>query len=299
MMIVQSAKAVGDAAESESGGDELRGEPRHLHLGWAFWLCGAWLAGLAIAAAAAGVLPLSDPLTTDIANGLMPPGPKFWLGTDQLGRDILARVVYGARVSLMVAFGTALIGAAFGILLGLPAGYFRGKTEELLMGAADIGLAFPAIILILLVAAYAGAGTFNLILVLGILGIPFYMRIARAVTLTFAQREFVVAARALGASHLRTMRRELLPNVALPVIAVAVIVMSRVIVIEGILSFLGLSVAPPTPTWGNMIALGMSEIGFRPHVSFVPSAFMVITIFALNSAGNALRKITDLREGML
>jgi len=299
MTIVQSAEAVGDTAEWESGDAELRGQARHLRLGWAFWLCAAWLAGLAIAAAAAGALPLSDPLATDIANRLMPPGAKFWLGTDQLGRDMLARVVYGARVSLTVAFGTVLIAAVFGILLGLPAGYFRGRTEELLVGAADIGLAFPPIILILLVAAYAGAGVVNLILVLGILGIPIYMRIARAVTLTFAQREFVVAARALGASHLRIMRLELLPNVALPVIAVAVIGVSRVIVIEGILSFLGLSVAPPTPTWGNMIAMGMSEIGFQPHVSFVPSAFMVITIFALNSAGNALRKVTDLREGLL
>ena len=177
---------------------------------------------------------------------------------------MLARVVYGARVSLTVAFGTALIAAAFGILLGLPAGYFRGRTETLLMGAADIGLAFPAIILILLVAAYAGASVVNLILVLGILGIPIYMRIARAVTLTFAQREFVVAARVLGASHLRIMRRELLPNVALPVAVVAAIGMSRIIVIEGILSFLALGVAPPTPTWGNMIALGAPPSCCRP-----------------------------------
>ena len=300
MTIVQNAEASGEAAaEWEARGAELRSQARHLRLGWIFWLCVAWLAGLAIAATAAGALPLSDPLATDIANRLMPPNANFWLGTDQLGRDMLARVVYGARVSLTVASGTALIAAAFGILLGLPAGYFRGGTETLLMGAADIGLAFPSIVLILLVVAYAGAGVINLILVLGILGIPIFMRIARAVTLTFAQREFVVAARALGASHLRIMRRELLPNVALPVAVVAVIGMSRVIVIEGILSFLGLSVAPPTPTWGNMIALGMSEIAFHPHISFVPSAFMVITIFALNAVGNALRKMTDLREGLL
>lgn len=299
MTIVQGAEAIGETAAEWAGDAELRGHSRHLRLGWAFWLCVAWLTGLAIAAAAAGALPLSDPLATDIANRLMPPGAKFWLGTDQLGRDMLARVVYGARVSLTVALGATLIGATFGVLLGLPAGYFRGRTEMLLMGAADIGLAFPSIVLILLVAAYAGAGVVNLILVLGILGIPICMRIARAVTLTFAQREFVVAARALGASHLRIMRRELLPNVTLPVAVVAVIGMSRVIVAEGILSFLGLSVAPPTPTWGNMIALGMSEISFHPYISFVPSAFMVITIFALNSVGNVLRKTTDLREGLL
>jgi peptide/nickel transport system permease protein len=299
MTVVQSARAIGETAGEWVGGANLRGQARRFHLRWPFWLCVAWLAGLAIAAAAAGALPLSDPLATNIVNHLMPPNTNFWLGTDQLGRDLLARVIYGARVSLTVAFGATFIAAAFGILLGLPAGYFRGRIETLLMGAADIGLAFPSIVLILLVAAYAGAGVINLILVLGILGIPISMRIARAVTLTFAQREFVVAARALGASHLRIMRRELLPNVALPVAVLAVIGMSRVIVIEGSLSFLGLSVAPPTPTWGNMIALGMSEIAFHPHISFVPSAFMVITIFALNSVGNTLRKTIDVREGLL
>ena len=157
-----------------------------------------------------------------------PPGAKFWLGTDQLGRDMLARVIYGARVSLTVAFGTVLIARRHsGYSWACPPAISGEGPKRLLMGAADIGLAFPPIILILLVAAYAGASVVNLILVLGILGIPIYMRIARAVTLTFAQREFVVAARALGASHLRIMRRELLPNVALPVTVVAVIGMSR------------------------------------------------------------------------
>ncbi|MGO9685141.1 MAG: ABC transporter permease [Beijerinckiaceae bacterium] len=300
MTIVQGAEAIdGNATAWEARDAGLRGEGARLRLGWMSWLCVAWLVGLAAAAVTAGLLPLSDPLATDIANRVAPPSVKFWLGTDQLGRDILARVVYGARVSLSVAFCTALIAAVFGMLLGLPAGYFRGRTEVFLMGAADVGLAFPPIILILLVAAYAGASLVNLILVLGILGIPIYMRIARAVTLTFAQRDFVLAARALGASHLRIMGRELLPNVALPVAVVAVIGMSRVIVIEGILSFLGLSVAPPTPTWGNMIAAGVSELAFHPHISFVPSAVMVITIFSLNSVGNTLRKATDLRESAL
>jgi peptide/nickel transport system permease protein len=272
---------------------------KRLRLGWVSSLCLAWLVCLAIAAAAADVLPLSDPTATDIANRLVAPGEKFWLGTDQLGRDLLARVVYGARVSLTVAFCTALIGAVFGMLFGLLAGYFRGRTEVVLMGAADIGLAFPGIVLILLVAAYAGANLLNLILVIGILAIPINMRIARAVTLTFAEREFVLAARSLGASHLRIMARELLPNIAVPVAVVAVIGMSRIIVIEGTLSYLGLSVPPPTPSWGNMIAAGVSELAFHPYVSFVPSAVMATTIFAINLVGNALRRVTDLREARL
>jgi ABC-type dipeptide/oligopeptide/nickel transport system permease subunit len=277
----------------------LRDKASGKRLGWMSRLCLGWLAFLAIAAAAAGVLPLSDPAATDIANRLVAPSAKFWLGTDQLGRDLLARVVYGGRISLTVAFSTALIGAAFGMLFGLLAGYFRGRTEMLLMGVADIGLAFPGIILILLVAAYAGANLLNLILAISILSIPIYMRIARAVTLTFAEREFVLAARALGASHLRILARELLPNVAIPVAVVAVIGMSRIIVLEGTLSFLGLSIPPPTPSWGNMIAAGVSELAFHPYVSFVPSAVMAITIFALNSVGNALRRATDLREAAL
>jgi len=295
MTIAQEASEIGAGAQ----GWEAPDTEARFRLGWIPWLCIFWLTGLAFAAIAAGVLPFSDPAATDIANRVMPPSARFWLGTDQLGRDLLARVIYGARVSLTVAFGTVVIGAIFGMLLGVPAGYFRGRTEAVLIGAADIGLAFPPIILILMVVAYAGASLVNLIIVLGILAIPIYMRIARAVTLTFAQREFVLAARALGASHLRVMWRELLPNVTLPIMVVAMIGMSRVIVIEGILSFLGLSVPPPAPTWGNMIALGVSELGFHPHISFVPSAVMVITIFAFNSIGNALRKATDLRESAL
>ena len=302
MTTVRAAEVIdGTAAERKVPDIGLRDTEngKRLRLGWVSSLCLAWLVCLAIAAAAADVLPLSDPTATDIANRLVAPSEKFWLGTDQLGRDLLARVVYGARVSLTVASCTALIGAVFGMLFGLLAGYFRGRTEVVLMGAADIGLAFPGIVLILLVAAYAGANLLNLILVIGILAIPIYMRIARAVTLTFAEREFVLAARVLGASHLRIMARELLPNAAIPVAVVAVIGMSRIIVLEGILSFLGLSVPPPTPSWGNMIAAGVSELAFHPHVSFVPSAVMAITIFALNSVGNALRRATDLREAAL
>jgi peptide/nickel transport system permease protein len=298
MTLAQNAKTIDATAslEQEAVDAGATSAPRRHRLGWTFWMCAAWLAGVVISAAGASALPLPDPLATDMANRTLAPGAEFWLGTDQLGRDMLARVVYGARVSLSVAFCTALIGSVFGTLLGLLAGYFRGRLEALIVGAADIGLAFPGIILILLVAAYAGASLVNLILVIGILLIPYYTRIARATTLTFAQREFVLAARVLGASHLRIIARELLPNVAVPVAVVTLIGMSRIIVLEGILSFLGLSVPPPAPTWGNMIAAGVSELAFHPYISFVPSAVMVITIFALNSVGNALRKVTDLRE---
>jgi peptide/nickel transport system permease protein len=269
---------------------------RRRHLGWAASLGVVWLAGLATAAAAAPWLPLSDPLATDVVNRLAAPGADFWLGTDQIGRDILARVVFGARVSLTVAVFASLLPAALGTLFGLLAGYFRGPLESLAIGIADIVLAFPGIVLALLVAAYAGASVVNLVLVLGFLGIPFYTRVARATTIALAGREFVQAARALGATDLRIMRRELLPNLVAPVAVVVVLGMSRIIVIEGILSFLGLSVPPPAPTWGNMIASGVGELAFHPHISFIPAGIMFLTILALNSVSDALRRTTDLRE---
>ncbi len=269
---------------------------KRLRLGWGAWLGVVWLAGLTIAAVSAAWLPLPDPLAVHIVNRYVSPGAEFWLGTDQIGRDMLARVVFGARVSFTVAVFASLIPAVLGTVLGMLAGYCRGRSEAAIMGVTDTILAFPGIILALLVTAYAGATIFNLVLVLGFLGIPIYTRIARATTLAFAQREFVLAARVLGATHLRIMCRELLPNVLIPVAVVIVLGMARLIVIEGILSFLGLSVPPPTPTWGNMIAGGVGELAFHPYISFIPAAAMFLTVFALNTVSDALRKATDLKE---
>jgi peptide/nickel transport system permease protein len=267
--------------------------------GLAFWLCVVWLVVLVTAAIGAGWLPLLDPLETDFLHRRLAPNGDFWLGTDQLGRDTLSRIIFGARVSLSIALASSLLSAFFGVIFGLPAGYFRGRLEAGVVGAADIVLAFPGIILALLVAAYAGASLTNLVLVLGFLGIPAYTRIARATTLNFAQRDFVTAARAIGASHLRIMLRELLPNLVAPISAIVVLGMSRIIVIEGTLSFLGLSLPPPAPTWGNMIAGGVSELAFHPAISFVPAGVMFVTIFALNVTGDALRLASDPRDTAL
>jgi len=269
---------------------------KRLRLGWGAWLGVVWIAGLTFAAASAAWLPLPDPLAVHIVDRYVSPSAEFWLGTDQIGRDMLARVVFGARVSLTVALFASLIPAVLGTVLGMLAGYCRGRSEAGIMGVTDTILAFPGIILALLVTAYAGATIFNLVLVLGFLGVPIYTRIARATTLAFAQREFVLAARVLGATHLRIMCRELLPNVFIPVAVVIVLGMARLIVIEGILSFLGLSIPPPTPTWGNMIAGGVGELAFHPYISFIPAAAMFFTVFALNAVSDALRKATDLKE---
>ena len=267
--------------------------------GLTFWLCVVWLVVLATTAIGAGWLPLLDPLETDFLHRRVAPNGDFWLGTDQLGRDTLSRIIFGARVSLSIALAASLLSAFFGVFFGLPAGYFRGRLEAGVVGATDIVLAFPPIILLLLVAAYGGASLTNLVLVLGFLGIPGYTRIARATTLNFAQRDFVTAARAIGASHFRIMVRELLPNLVAPIFAIVVLSMSRIIVIEGTLSFLGLSLPPPAPTWGNMIAAGVSELAFHPAISFVPAGVMFITILALVVISDALRRASDLRDTAL
>ncbi|HWX26816.1 MAG TPA: ABC transporter permease [Steroidobacteraceae bacterium] len=267
--------------------------------GLTFWLCVVWLVVLATTAIGARWLPLADPLETDFLHRRVAPNGDFWLGTDQLGRDTLSRIIFGARVSLSIAIAASLLSAFFGVFFGLPAGYFRGRLEAGVVGATDIVLAFPPIILLLLVAAYGGASLTNLVLVLGFLGIPGYTRIARATTLNFAQRDFVTAARAIGASHFRIMVRELLPNLVAPIFAIVVLSMSRIIVIEGTLSFLGLSLPPPAPTWGNMIAAGVSELAFHPAISFVPAGVMFITILALVVISDALRRASDLRDTAL
>ena len=300
-MSVSNAGAPGEALPSSVVPAESKTVIRWRgpRFGLTFWLCVVWLVVLATTAIGAGWLPLADPLETDFLHRRVAPNGDFWLGTDQLGRDTLSRIIFGARVSLSVALAASLLSAFFGVIFGLPAGYFRGWLEAGVVGATDIVLAFPAIILLLLVVAYAGASLTNLVLVLGFLGIPLYTRIARATTLNFAQRDFVTAARAVGASHFRIMVRELLPNLVPPISAIVVLSMSRIIVIESTVSFLGLSLPPPAPTWGNMIAAGVSELAFHPAISFVPAGVMFITILALVVISDALRRASDLRDTAL
>jgi peptide/nickel transport system permease protein len=222
------------------------------------------------------------------------------LGGDTLGRDILSRIVYGARVSLTVGLGAVVLGMFLGGSIGVIAGYFRGKVETVLMGIMDILLAFPALLLALAIVTFmASNSTITVTLAIGLVAIPPVARLIRANTLVYAQREFVLAARALGASNLRVILREVLPNVALPGFSFAVIGIAVAIVAEGGLAYLGISVAPPTPTWGGMINDGRNALNDAPHITFVPSAFMVLTVLALNFAGDRLRSLFDVKEGAL
>lgn len=273
--------------------------PLWKRLGPLFWLCTAWIAAIGIAAIIADLLPLTDPKTQDFTAIAEGPSGDYWMGTDALGRDIFSRVVYGTRVSLVVGLFSVAIGLVAGGLLGLLAGYFRRRTEAVIMTFADAVLAFPALVLLLSLTTFLGQNLRNITIAIGVVTIPVFIRLARANTLTFAQREFVQAARATGARHRRVVLRELLPNVAMPLMALSLIVVGVAIVAEGSLSFLGLSVPPTTPTWGNIIAAGRQEIQDSPHMVFFPSAVMFVTVLAFNLAGDRLRELLDVKEGAL
>jgi peptide/nickel transport system permease protein len=229
-----------------------RAAPRR-SLGWVFWLAVAWIAIVVFSALAADLLPLGDPAKISLLQRRQPPSALHLFGTDHLGRDMLARVVYGTRASLSVGLISAFLGLLVGGALGLLAGYFRGRLETLTMATMDVLLAFPPIVLALAIIAYLGQSLVNLTLTLALLSVPAATRVARAATLAFSAREFVLAARALGASHVRVMLRELLPNVLLPLGVYSLIVVAVLIVGEGLLSFLGLGVPPPMPSWGSMM----------------------------------------------
>jgi peptide/nickel transport system permease protein len=268
-------------------------------LGMLFWAAIGWLVFVCAVAVFATVLPLPSPTDMDMLERRAPFSAEHWLGTDGLGRDELARLIYGARISLVVGVCAPVIGVVIGGALGMLAGYFRGRFESLVVGSMDVLLAFPPLILALAVTAYLGQSIFNLTLILGALSVPAFMRVARAATLTLARREFVIAAQALGATHARILLRELLPNVMLPLLAFFLLGVAVIIVVEGSLSFLGLGVPPPISSWGSMIGEGRESLDVAPRLAFLPAAAMFLTVLSFNLVGDTLRALTDPRQGAL
>jgi len=264
-----------------------------------FYCALAWIVLLLSAASLAGLLPMPGPNDMDMLSKRAEPGGEHLLGTDNLGRDVLSRLIFGARISLFVGLLAPVIALVIGGTLGMLAGYFRGRFETLTTAAADVLLAFPPLVFALAVTAYLGQTVPNLTMVLGVLGIPAFTRVARAVTLTLSEREFVVAARALGATHARILIRELLPNVALPLLAFFLLSVAVTIVAEGALSFLGLGVPPPAPSWGSMIGEGRESLDLAPWLAFLPAGIMFITVLSFNLVGDTLRAMTDPRPGAL
>ena len=285
-----------DIATTSFAESRVRVSPR---LPLLFWLAVGWIGIILALALTADLLALPSPTDMDMLERRAASSGEHWLGTDGLGRDELARLIFGARISLIVGLCAPVIGLTIGGALGLLAGYFRGRFEALVVGSMDVLLAFPPLILALAVTAYLGQSILYLTLIIGVLGIPAFMRVARASTLTLARREFVIAAEALGATHLRILLRELLPNVMLPLIAFFLLGVAVTIVVEGALSFLGLGVPPPIPSWGSMIGEGRESLDVAPRIAFMPAIAMFLTVLSFNLIGDTLRALTDPRQGAL
>jgi peptide/nickel transport system permease protein len=259
------------------------------------WLATSWVIIIVGAALLANVLPIKDYDKPDFANANARPSLSLPepLGTDGFGRSELSRVIYGARVSLSIGIGAVVVGLVLGLALGLAAGYQRGFLDGIIGLMTDVLLSFPPLIVLLGLVAVLPRTAFTIACGLGFLVIPTFTRLARANTLVMARREFVIVARSLGASRMRIVFREVLPNVILPVMAYSFAFIALLIVAEGSLSYLGVGIQPPTPTWGRMIADGQPRFGQTPHLVFVPSVVMFMTILAFNTLGEWARAATS------
>jgi ABC-type dipeptide/oligopeptide/nickel transport system permease subunit len=240
-----------------------------------------------------------SPVEVDIQHRLGPPawmeGGKtdHWLGTDQIGRDLLSRMIYGGRVSLLIGVTAVAISSTIGVLLGLAAGYFGSKIDWIIMTLINVMLTFPFVLLALAVIAVLGPSLLNMIFVLGVAGWPIYARVIRAETMALREREFVVAGRALGMSHARIIFGQILPNLVSAITVVATLQIAQVIILESFLSFLGLGVQPPTPAWGNMLGEGRVYMLNSWWIAAFPGAAIFVTTLVINLMGNALRDWLD------
>jgi len=237
-----------------------------------------------------------DPLQTNLGLRLKPPGtPGHPLGTDELGRDVLSRLLYGARPSIGVGFAAVAVAMAIGVPIGLVAGYFGGLFDAAVSRIVDILLAFPYVLLAIAVVAALGPGLFNAMLAVGIAGVPYYVRIVRASALALRDQEFVQASRALGASHAWILLRHILPNSLSPLIVAATLDVGWMITAAAGLSFLGLGAQPPQPEWGVMLSDGRQYVGVAPHLALAPGFAIFLVVLALNLVGDGLRDALDPR----
>jgi peptide/nickel transport system permease protein len=270
-------------------------------LGVAFWLCIAWIVLIVFLAVLAKHLPLKDPTKNFTGKGNAGPrkGPsaEHWFGTDKDARDVFSRTIYGARISLTVGFVAIAFGMIVGGTLGILAGFFRGWWDRIVSFVFVVLLSFPALVLAIMLTALIDRNLRTVSLVLGVLAVAPVGRLARATTMQFSDREFVMAARSLGANNSRIIIRELLPNVVIPMSALALLGMAVAIVAEGGLAFLGLSVAKGI-TWGGLIQLGSDTRSLEnaPWIALFPVLVLFITVLALNFAGDRLRSYFDVKD---
>ncbi len=265
-----------------------------------FLAVGTGIVGLAVAAAVlAPLVSPHDPYLQAIGERLLPPvwetggGWRHPLGTDPLGRDILSRIIYGARVSISAGALAVLVAMTFGVLMGLVAGYYGGVTDSIIDNLVNIMLAYPFLLLALAAIAVLGPSFGNMIVVLGLTGWPIYTRVVRAETLKYREREFVQAARALGLGSPRILRVHVLPNLANTVIVMASLEVARMIILESFLSFLGLGIQPPTPSWGGMLGEGRVYMLTHWWLAAFPGLAIFVTTLGINLFGDGLRDVLD------
>ena len=291
-----TATAMGEAITRRKSAATLRG--RFLRSRRVV-VAGSFLMLVVLVAVLAPVLSPASPIAIDLDHRLRPPfdplGSKFLLGGDVLGRDILSRVIWGARISLLVGVTAVFVAGTIGVTLGLLAGFYGGRTDDIIMRAADIQLAIPTLLLAIALIGVLGPSLRNLILVLGMSGWVVYARIIRGVVLSLREAQFVEAARCIGANNLRIMVTHILRNVWTPAIVIATQQVGGMIIAESALSFLGMGVPPPTATWGGMIAEGRNYLSTAPHATTLPGLVLVATVLAVNFFGDGLRDVLDPR----
>lgn len=253
----------------------------------------AVMTGFVAVAALAPVIAPYSPVEQNLYQGLAAPGADHLMGQDRLGRDILSRIVYGARVSLLVGFVTVGVSMTLGTMIGAAAGYFGGRVDAFVMRLTDVFLAFPGILLAIAVMAILGPSLMNVIVALSIMGWTGYARLARGQTLSLRERDFVVAAQSLGAKPTRVILHHLLPNLAAPIIVEATFGVAAAIVGEAGLSFLGLGAQPPTPSWGAMLAEGRKFLLVAPHLTTFPGLAIMTVVLGINFLGDSLRDALD------
>src|SRR5665213_3204503 len=296
-MTAATDEAVLEMQSAAVDGEVLQKKP----FGFLFWFALSFVGIILFSAVLANVLPLQNPNFghfTDLNQG---PSSAHLLGTDDLGRDILARLVFGARVSLIVGFLGVIIGLVFGGTAGLISGYRGGRIDIALNAGSIIILAFPDLVAVIAIVTFWGASLFHITIILGIATIPLMYRVIRASSLSFAQRDFVIAAKTMGATDTRIVLRAILPNVIPVTVIFRLITVAGLIVIEGTLAFLGLSVALPTPSWGNLINEGTANgaLSTNPYIMLWPATVMFLLLWSINLIGDRLRQRFDIREGLL
>jgi peptide/nickel transport system permease protein len=234
--------------------------------------------------------------TQKVGHRAAPPSSEFWLGNDEIGRDVFSRLIYGTRVALTVGIGAMSIAVVIGVTVGATAGYFGGKVDLVLSRVVDTLMAFPLLALLITLAALFSPSLRNVVIVIGVTVWASYARVVRADVMSLRERDFVIAARAIGVGNARIIVRHMLPNVLGPIIVLASLDVGSIIILESALSFLGLGIQPPTPSWGGMLAAGRILMRNAPHIAVAPGIAITITVLAFNLLGDGLRDALDPRQ---